>query len=285
MTVCILTYVKRFCNILSQRTKNIRSIKSSSPTAERTNDEIHSAELYFFKKGSAEEKFFLPEKKYLQFSVAKDDMLFYSGRILPETTVSIVGRYTDAMKDLTATSFCVPVLDKNSPVAFSIVNDIHWNDVDVRHSGVETTYRQILKKVFIIEGRALIKLIRRSCERCRHLAKQTIEVIMGPVPNSSLTIAPAFYNSQVDLSGPYKAFSHTTKEIEKSIFNERLSLLQWESITAVIANSIDNLPLALGSITSFENMDLMIQIDFEWVGRTNEAQLERWLFAIIQQSY
>jgi len=41
-----------------------------------------------------------------------------------------------------------------------------------------------------------------------------------------------------------------------SIFNERLSLLQWESITAVIANSINNLLLALESITSFENMDL-----------------------------
>ena len=36
--------------------------------------------------------------------------------------------------------------------------------------------------------------------------------------------------------------------IEKSILNERLSLLQWETVAASISNSINNLPICLGSI-------------------------------------
>ena len=40
--------------------------------------------------------------------------------------------------------------------------------------------------------------------------------------------------------------------------NERLSLMQWETVSATIANSINNLPLALGSLKSdFETMDLI----------------------------
>lgn len=46
--------------------------------------------------------------------------------------------------------------------------------------------------------------------------------------------------------------------ISKIASNERLSLMQWETIGAKIANSINNLPLALGSITSdFETLDLI----------------------------
>jgi len=64
-----------------------------------------------------------------------------------------------------------------------------------------------MKKVFVIEGRSLVKLIKKSCGRCKFLNKRTIKAAMGPVPESSLTVAPAFYHTQLDLSGPYKAFS------------------------------------------------------------------------------
>ena len=44
----------------------------------------------------------------------------------------------------------------------------------------------------------------------------------------------------------------------KSLENERISLLQWENRASEIANTINDLPLALGNITSqFENMDLL----------------------------
>ena len=39
------------------------------------------------------------------------------------------------------------------------------------------------------------------------------------------------------------------KSIQKTIMNERLSILQWEALAAEISNSINNLPLAIGNIT------------------------------------
>ena len=46
--------------------------------------------------------------------------------------------------------------------------------------------------------------------------------------------------------------------ITKSLENERIPLLQWETLVSEIANTINDLPLALGNITSqFENMDLL----------------------------
>ena len=49
------------------------------------------------------------------------------------------------MKDLSSIMFCVPVIDKHSPFTYSFVNDVHWFDKDVKHSGIETTWRQVLK--------------------------------------------------------------------------------------------------------------------------------------------
>lgn len=356
--VRILAYVVRFCNKLKMRTKS-----DNSTTYDLTEVEIHSAEMYFYKKATAEIIQFLHPRKYESFTTLKDDVLIYKGRILPDRKVTIVGRFTDAMLDLSSTTFCVPVVDKNSPVAFSMVSDIHWNDRIVKHAGIETTLRQTLKKVFVIEGRSLVKLIKKSCQRCKVLNKRTLAAVMGPVPESSLTVAPAFYHTQLDLSGPYKAFSplhkrttvkiwlvvycccstsavminvmddYTTasfvqsfirfssrygfpkkvfidegsqlvkgvkdmklcysdiksklhkernvefqtcpvgahnmngkverkiKEInaslERSIQNERLSILQWETVTAVIANSLNDLPLAVGNVIDVENMDLL----------------------------
>ena len=44
--------------------------------------------------------------------------------------------------------------------------------------------------------------------------------------------------------------------LEKSINNQRLSILQWETLLSAISNQINNLPLAVGDVTSdFECFD------------------------------
>jgi len=69
-------------------------------------------------------------------------------------------------------------------------------------------------KSYIIEGRQLIK----SCERCSYLAKRTVEMAMGPTSAYNLTIAPAFYYSQLDLSGPYQSYSPQHKRTTVKIW-------------------------------------------------------------------
>ena len=194
--VRILAYVIRFCRLLKDVKKPIDFPQ------QLTDEEIHLAEYYFIKAGTSEVLQFISPKKYEKISTMKDGILYYSGRILPTDKVSIIGKFTSVMKDLSSDTFLVPVLSKDSPVAYSIALDIHWNHDVCKHSGVEMTLRYILKKVYIIEGRSLVKSIRQSCQRCRYLSKKSIEAVMGPIPMSSITIAPAFYASQVDLSGP-----------------------------------------------------------------------------------
>lgn len=363
--VRIMAYVIRFCNLLRFKKNSTSTSKQdlTSTSTILTDEEISSAEQYYFKKASDEIRHFLHPKKFQPITTIKNGILLYNGRILPSNSITIVGRYTEAMLDLTLSTFCVPVIDKNSPVAFSIASDIHWNHNVVKHAGIETTLRHITKKTYIIEGRSLVKMIKKSCQRCRFLNKRTIEAVMGPLPESCITIAPSFYNTQLDLSGPYKAYSpmhkrttikvwlvvycccvtsaihinvmddysstafiqsftrfatrygfpnkvycdegtqlvkgtkdmrlsfkdiqsklhkdyHLTVEtcpvgahnmngkverkirevnqsLEKSVHNERLSILQWETICAVISNCINDLPIAIGSVIDVENMDLL----------------------------
>ena len=352
----IMAYVIRFCNLLRRK-------KNPMTSNVLTNEEISTAERYYFKKATDEICYFIHPKKFEPITTLKDGILMYNGRILSNNSATIVGRYTDAMLDLTSSTFCVPVIDKNSPLAFSIASDVHWNHNVVKHAGIETTLRHIMKICYIIDGRSLVKLIKKSCQRCRFLNKRTIEAAMGPVPESCITIAPSFYNTQLDLSGPYKAYSPLHKRttvkvwlvvycccvtsaifinvmddysstafiqsfirfatrygfplkvfcdegsqlvkgtndmrlnfkdiksklhkdrrvtmetcpvgahnmngkverkikevnasLERSIQNERLSILQWETISAVISNSINDLPIAIGNVVDVENMDLL----------------------------
>ena len=327
-------------------------------------DDLKEGEDYYYRKATAEVKKFLKPSQYQKISREVRGILYYTGRILPDDKVSIVGRATGLMKDLNSTTFCVPLVDNSSPIAYSIINEVHWHDDDVLHSGVETTWRYVLKCVYVVEGRNIVKKIRNTCQRCRYLARRALEVAMGPISQHNITIAPPFYICQVDLAGPFPAYSnhnkratikiwltvfcctttsatkiklmddysttsfihaftrfscdvgypkrmladggsqlikgcgtmklefrdlqfklhkdvnvelevcpvgghnmhgkverrirHIKESLSKTMSNQRLSLMRWETIAATIANSINNLPLALGNIKGdFESMDLI----------------------------
>ena len=215
--VRVMAFVKKFVKNLQIRVKK----KLHTSVASRISlcdAEIKSAEMYYYKKATAEIKHFLKPRQYEDFSEERNDVLYYTGRILPSDQITIVGRLTESMKDLSEDSFCVPIVDKFSPIAFSIVNDVHWYNKTVKHGGVESIWRFILKKVFIIEGRSIVKKVRSSCQRCRFLEKKKIEVAMGPVSRYNLSIAPVFYHTQVDICGPFTAYSQHHKRTTVKIW-------------------------------------------------------------------
>ena len=380
--VRITAIVLKFIKNLRMKTRSKSKIlgidypKENLNTVIISEEEINEAKRYFYKKATLEVKHFTNPAQYKDISREIDGLLMYTGRILPNDEITILGKATQVMKDLTATSFCVPLVEKVSPVAYSVVNDIHWHHETAQHCGIETVWRYVLMNVYIIEGRSLVKKIRKSCERCRYLEKKTLDVAMGPVSRYNLTIAPAFYITQVDLAGPFLAYSHhhkrstikiwlvvfccattstscikimedysTTaflqaftrfscevgypkillsdegsqlvkgcgtmrlkfwdikiglhkdvavelevcpvgghnmhgrverkiqeikKSIEKTLLNKRLSVMQWETISASISNSINNMPLALRNRRSnLESMDLITPNRLR-LGRNNE---------------
>ena len=109
-------------------------------------------------------------------------------------------------------------MDALSPLAYAISSEIHWHHPDVMHGGLESTLRETNRVAFIIGGRTLLKSIKDACARCRFLYKKEIKVAMGPVHDSHLCIAPAFYNTQVDLCGPFESFSNVNKRAKVKIW-------------------------------------------------------------------
>ena len=115
-------------------------------------------------------------------------------------------------------SFCVPLIEKFSPLAYSLVNEIHWYDDDAKHSGNESVLRYVQKNAYIIEGRSLVKQFKNECPRCRYLNKKVIDVAMGPISSDNLCIAPAFYISQLDIFGPFNSYSNVNKRASIKIW-------------------------------------------------------------------
>ena len=178
---------------------------------EVSDDMLKSAMYYYSRKSSLELKHFLDRKKFINITKETDEVLYYSGRLLNDVTFDGYPELCQDALDLCPTSFCVPVMDQYSPVAISIALEIHWYHDDVRHSGIENMLRQTESVAHIIGGRNLVKSIKDGCKKCRALNKEAVDVLMGPLQNVNLCIAPAFFACQCDILGPYKAYSPANK--------------------------------------------------------------------------
>ena len=224
--VRILALVYRFIAKLKEKLRNktkgdIDNVNTNTSLTSFTQailsqHEIQRSENYFYQKATEEVKEFSKPSKYEKISSEKDKILYYTGRILPNQDIQHTGNPTDIMLDLSSTSFFVPIIHKNSPIAYSIISDIHWYHKVAKHSGVETLMPYVLQKFYVIEGRSVMKQIIRRCERCIYLLKRCVNIAMSPISKYILTIASPFYISQVDLAGPCNAYSpHNTRETIK----------------------------------------------------------------------
>ena len=364
----VIMFIKK-CKSKSERKEQLTYVKIPE-------GELQEARNYLFRLATVEVKSSMKRERYEKISIEKDDILYYSGRILPTQSVSTNVSLTDTMLDLCETTFCVPLVIKSSPIAHSIVNEVHWNHNVAKHSGIETVLRYTMKYAYIIEGRDLVRYVRKNCIRCKLIMKKALNVSMGPVSPHQMKIAPAFYSTQTDIAGPFNSYSlhnkrttikiwmvvfcctattttsikimedygttafiqafirfscdvgypkvllidegsqlikgcqsmkfkfedvqrklhvdqqvdfsvcpvgghnfhgrverkiRTIKEsMEKSIHNERLSVLQWETLCAQISNSINDLPIALtNSVSELEHADLITPNRLK-LGRNND---------------
>ena len=179
---------------------------------------LDDAKNYYSRKATKELEKFVSPGKYQKISSLKNDILYYTSRIL--LTQKITGKFcmTDAVLDLSEATFCVPLTDSHSPIAYAIVLDTHWFDPDVRHAGVESTLRYAQNTAYIVGGRDLVKQIVKGCIKCRILHKQGVKVAMGPIPDDNLRIAPVFYLCQTDLCGPFNAYSPANKRATLKVY-------------------------------------------------------------------
>ena len=182
------------------------------------NENLNIALEYFYKKATLELRHFRDQNYYKKISENKNGILYYTGRILPSQEFENTIQLSDVCIDLTLSSFCVPLIDRYSPLAFSLINEVHWYNTDAKHSGNETVMRHTQKLAHVIEGMPLVKLIRNDCPRCRLLKKKAIAVAMGPKSCANFCIAPAFYMCQVDMFGPFDSFSNVNKRASMEVW-------------------------------------------------------------------
>ena len=147
----------------------------------------------------------------------RNGILYYTARVSP-CDVKFECRMTDAMIDLSAGTFIVPLVDRHSPLAYGIINQIHWYHPTASHKGVETTIREVMTVAHVFGVRELAKLFRKHCARCRYLLKMTIDVEMSPASEHQVCVAPPYYVTQGDICGPYNAFSKHNKRTTVKIW-------------------------------------------------------------------
>ena len=88
-------------------------------------DELQYGLDYYFRKATEEVKKFANPKHYEKNTYMKNGIMYYSSRV-DLSNLSFVGKMSDVMIDLSSGSFEVPVVEHFSPVAFSVVSQIHW---------------------------------------------------------------------------------------------------------------------------------------------------------------
>ena len=205
-----------------------------------TDAEVQHSLNYFFQKGSEEVKSFVHPKHYQNISMEREGILYFTGRV-PLEDLTFKCRMTDAMIDLSAGTFVVPIVDKYSPLSFSVMNQMHWFDKTSKHSGVETTIRSTMTVAHILGVRDIAKLFRKNCVRCRFLLKKTVDIEMGLLPSSRLCVAPPYYNTQVDLCGHFSAYSQ---------HNKRSTLKVWIIVYVCTTTGMTNLKIMVGYNTT-----------------------------------
>ena len=163
-------------------------------------EDLEAAKKYIFLRTTKELKYFNNRDVYSRLGQDVDGVFLYTGRVLDgDTPLSITG----AMLDLKPLSFCVPVLDRYSPVAYTIM--LHYHEQINHHGGIKSTYRRSLELCHILKGLALAEEVRLACVNCRRYKVRLLEAEMGKIHQARFTPAPAFYFVQADLAGPWDA--------------------------------------------------------------------------------
>jgi hypothetical protein len=195
----VLALVFRFISLCRKEQLFNQTLGTPLEPVTPTSQEYEKADFYLFSKATCEVKKFAAPAEYKNCSIEKKGILYFNGRLLGTEEILSMEK---TMFDLNPTSFCKPVVERHSPIAFSILIENHW---DLHHASPAATYRESLGTAYIISGRALAQLIRNECPFCKRYRAKKLQVEMGKIHQNRLVVAPPFTFCQTDLMGPFEA--------------------------------------------------------------------------------
>ena len=165
---------------------------------------INAALLYYFRIASQEVLKFGNKKMVEKSTELKDGVLLSKGRIVDGMNFIETGEMDTLNLDDMCVKTRIPVIERWSPLAYSIALHIHWTVA--KHKGMESCLRYSLEHVHILQGMSLFKELSDECVKCRIKRGKFIKASMGPLSDKQLIVAPPFYACQVDLFGPCRVF-------------------------------------------------------------------------------
>ena len=137
------------------------------------------------------------------FQLDEDGIVVYTGRLSKEEPISTFDLDFHGFYDGYEIKSVVPVVLPSSPIFYSYLMFVHHR---LRpHAGVESTLREIMKIMHVPNARPMIARVRKDCPKCRILAKKTVDLHMENHHFSRTTLAPPFYNVQMDIAMSFKA--------------------------------------------------------------------------------
>ena len=193
-----LAVVCKIVHIFKHRSSHFPKVDGKLVEA-LNDDDVARAERYLFKKTTAELLNFVPKKKIPSHTI-DDGIVKFTGRILDgEGPVSPAG----VLLDVTPGSFIKPILDRHSPVAFSLM--VHCHSKLTHHGGAIATLRMAYTIAYVMHGKSLAVEVQKKCYYCRRFKPKKLKAAMGPQHSSRMCVAPPFFSVQVDLFGPILA--------------------------------------------------------------------------------
>ena len=201
------TLVSRFSQEISMKDAvqvfQATQVENGGAVLTSTDKFVKMALLYLYRKATEEVKAFNSPAVIEKVGTEVDGVLLSSGRILNEMEFIQTAELEVDLGSMGIRTK-LPVLDRHSPLAYSIAQYIHW-DLAV-HRGAETCSRLSMEHVHIIQGAALFREIAQNCPRCAMKRKRYLDASFGPIRENQLAIAPPFWFCQMDLLGPVDVF-------------------------------------------------------------------------------
>ena len=184
-----------------------------------------------FRKATKEVKAFHKPEFLRKIAIEKDGILYSKSRILDGQRIKVAPGFEDldflrSFKPFqSGFNLVCPILDRFSPVSFAIAFFIH-NQL-YQHKGYESSYRFSLDFVHNLEGLRLFREIGEECVECKKIRGKYLDYAMGPLPDESFTVAPAFYVSQLDIYGPCHVYvpGHAMALRNKKVLDAKVYVL------------------------------------------------------------
>ena len=166
--------------------------------------QLSAALTFLYQKASLEVKEFNSQSVIRKYTVENNNILYSKGRMIEGMNIIETGDLDLGDLGELGVNVQVPVLDRYSPLSYSIADHVHWKLS--KHKGMETCSRISLQHVHILQGPALYREIGEECTRCKMKRKHFLEVSMGPLSQFQLALAPPMWAAQVDLFGPCRVY-------------------------------------------------------------------------------